>query len=380
MIAIVGKPNVGKSTFFSALTMKTVDIGNYPFTTIEPNEGVAYVRHEEPSFQLNLKANPKYGFIKGKYRFTPIKVTDVAGLVPGASEGRGLGNQFLDNIRPADGLILVIDGSGSTDLEGRVGSIGQYNPLDDVNFLIDEITLWIKGIILSHLDRMKKINKEPHEILYEYLSSFKITPEELKEYIRDMPPIQLWEEKDVLHLAKKMIKPIIICANRADLNPDLVKKIQKESALDIIPCFAEGERILKLADKNGYIEYVPGEKEFKILKDLTPEQKKVLDYIENYLKEFGNTGVQQTLEKLVYEKLNYITIFPVANEKYMDSEGNILPESRLIKKGTTAKEFAYTIHSDIGEKFVRAIILNKNKIVGKDYVLEDGDIICIKTN
>jgi ribosome-binding ATPase YchF (GTP1/OBG family) len=378
MIAIVGKPNVGKSTFFSALTMCNVEIANYPFTTIKPNEGIGYVRFEEPSLKLNLKANPKHSFIKGKYRFVPVKLIDVAGLVPEAHKGRGLGNQFLDDIRPSEGIILVIDASGSTDKEGKFVGIGKHNPVDDVNFLLEELEMWIKNIILSHLDRMKKIPKQAHEILYDYLSSFKITVDELKEYIKDLPPLQFWQEKEVSALAKRLIKPIVICANKADLNPDLAKKLIKEINFPTIPCFAEGERILKIADEKGYIEYVPGENSFIIKKELNPEQRKALDYIENFLKEFGSTGVQQTLEKLVYDLLNYIVVFPVANEKYSDKEGNILPDAFLIKKGTTAKEFAYKIHSEIGEKFIKALILNKNKIVGKDYVLENGDIICFK--
>ncbi|PNV77899.1 MAG: redox-regulated ATPase YchF, partial [Thermoproteota archaeon] len=102
LLGIVGKTNVGKSTFFSAATMSEVEIGDRPFVTIKPNEGVGYVRVRSVCTELNVRCDPKYGWCNGINRFVPVKLMDVAGLVPGAHQGRGLGNQFLDDLRKSD--------------------------------------------------------------------------------------------------------------------------------------------------------------------------------------------------------------------------------------------------------------------------------------
>ena len=114
-IGLAGKPNAGKSTFFKSATLIDVAIANYPFTTIEPNVGIAYVRTRCVCRELGIDC----GKCVDGWRFIPVKLIDVAGLVPGAHEGRGLGNEFLDNLRQAEGVIHVVDASGSTDEEGN---------------------------------------------------------------------------------------------------------------------------------------------------------------------------------------------------------------------------------------------------------------------
>ncbi|MEM4201360.1 MAG: GTPase, partial [Nitrososphaerales archaeon] len=113
LVGIVGKPNTGKSTFFNAATLMNVPMANYPFTTIQPNYGVAYLRKDCVCKRLNVKDNPVNSVCVNGVRLIPVKLVDVAGLVPGASQGRGLGNKFLDDLRQADALIHVVDASGS---------------------------------------------------------------------------------------------------------------------------------------------------------------------------------------------------------------------------------------------------------------------------
>ena len=119
LIGIIGKSNVGKSTFFNAVTDLSVQTANYPFTTIEPNVGVAYVRIECICKEFEVQDNPVHSVCIDGIRFIPVKVIDIAGLVPGAHLGKGIGNKFLDDSRQADALIHVVDASGSTDSEGR---------------------------------------------------------------------------------------------------------------------------------------------------------------------------------------------------------------------------------------------------------------------
>jgi len=144
LIGLVGKPNVGKSTFFKAATMADILIANYPFATIKPNHGVGYVKIDCIEKDFNVKCMPRTGYCIDGKRFVPVELMDVAGLVEGASEGRGLGNQFLDDLRQADIFIQIVDASGETDAEGKITK--GYNPVNDVRMLEREIDLWYMNI------------------------------------------------------------------------------------------------------------------------------------------------------------------------------------------------------------------------------------------
>ena len=135
IVGLVGKPSAGKSTFFKAATLAEVEIANYPFTTIEKNEGVGFVKVDCADKEFNVQCNPRFGYCLDHKRFVPIQIIDVAGLVPGAHEGKGRGNQFLDDLRQADVLIHVVDISGSIDENGRPVDRGSYDPANDVIFL-----------------------------------------------------------------------------------------------------------------------------------------------------------------------------------------------------------------------------------------------------
>ena len=145
-IGLIGKPNTGKSTFFNACTLLNVNMANYPFTTIEPSTGVAYVKTSCVCKELEIKDSPVNSICIDNQRLIPVKIVDIAGLVPGASKGRGLGNKFLDDLRQADVLIQVIDISGKTDEEGRIVESGKHDPINDINFVQEEFDKWLSLI------------------------------------------------------------------------------------------------------------------------------------------------------------------------------------------------------------------------------------------
>lgn len=147
IVGIWGKANVGKSTFFKALTLADVEIANYPFATIKPNHGVGFVKVEDPAQQFGKVSNPRMGFVQGKNRFVPVEMIDVAGLVPGAHEGKGMGAQFLNDLNQAKVLIHVIDASGSTNEKGESVNPGSYDPIEDIKFLDIELDFWYLGIL-----------------------------------------------------------------------------------------------------------------------------------------------------------------------------------------------------------------------------------------
>jgi ribosome-binding ATPase len=193
-----------------------------------------------------------------------------------------------------------------------------------------------------------------------------------------------WSDEDLMKFARELrrvSKPMIIAANKMDRPKASVnfKKIKEEFDYPIVPCFAEGELALREADKHGLINYVPGSDDFEIVGDLSEKQKLALDEIREKIKEFGSTGIQEVLNTVVFGLLRQICVFP-AGEKMADSKGNVLPDCYLMPAGSTALEFAYRLHSDIGKNFVKAILLQTKRAVGKDYELKhrDGLEIMIK--
>ncbi len=383
----MGKPNVGKSTFFSAATFSQAEIGNFPFTTIEPNKGIGYVRVEDPGPELGVKSTPREGFIMGKWRFVPIELIDVAGLVPGAHEGRGLGNQFLDDLREGEGLIHVIDASGSTDEEGRSVPPGSYDPANDIKFLETELYYWIKGIIEKNWEKMFKLSrqgKNNEEVLAIAISGLGFSPDKIKELLNSLDlrdkELYKWNDEEKEKLIKKVFesKPIVIAANKIDIPTaeENIKRLREQFPnLTIIPTAADAELALRRAHKAGLIYYIPGESKFEVLKKLTPQQEEALKRIEILLEKWGSTGVQQALEELIFNKLQYKAVFPGGTKKLEDSQGRVLPDCFLLPKDATVIEFAEAIHSDLAKHFIKAIDVRTKKLLGKDYVLKHRDII-----
>lgn len=395
LIGIVGKPSSGKSSFFSACTLIDVAIANYPFTTIEPNKGTGFIRTDCADKHFNVQCNPRTGYCINNVRFVPVELIDVAGLVPGASEGKGLGNKFLDDLRRADALIHVIDLSGSTNEKGEQVTIGSHDPCEDIVFLEKEIDAWFFGILKNNWQKISKQHYDSKEkrleALGQIVSGLNITLIHTEIALRKMNATEKqfkdFSETDLLELATQLrieSKPILIAANKCDLpnSEQTLKKIRERfPGKKIIPCSAIAELTLKKAAKNQFISYNAGDKEFKAMKELDEKQKKGMNYIqENVLNKFGSTGVQDCLEKTIFEELNYIAIFPGGTKKLTDSEGRILPDCFLLPKNSTAIDFAFKLHSDIGNNFIKAIDVKTKQLIGKEHPLKNGDVIEIIFN
>jgi ribosome-binding ATPase YchF (GTP1/OBG family) len=367
-IGIFGKPNSGKSTFFSAATMKHVKISEIPFTTIEPNIGLAYVRSPCPHTELGKECNPKNSLCIKGMRFIPVELIDVAGLISEAHKGKGLGNQFLNDLMRADVLIHIVDMSGKFGEDGT--PCEDYDPEKDIREIYEELVLWVKELIEKD---WRYISKGIYEPLYKRLSGLKIKEETIKEVLNE-------GFTDSYDLASKIVekgKPIVIAGNKVDLNDKHFRRLSEK--YKIIPCSALSELVLKKAVKAGKIEYIPGEGSFEVIGNLSPEEKKGLEYVEEkVLKKFGNTGVQQILEKCVFNVMNMIPVYPVEDEKkWCDAKGNVLPDVFLMETSSTPLDLAFRIHSDIGNNFIGAIDCRTGKKLGKDYQLKKNDVIKI---
>jgi len=365
-------------------------VASYPFTTIDTNKAVAYVQANCPCKELDVVCSPKNSKCVEGVRMIPVELLDVAGLVPGAHEGRGLGNKFLDDLRQAGAFIHIIDASGSTDEEGRPVEHGSHDPLEDVEFLEREITMWLMGILKKNWNKLvRKALSEKldfSKVLADQLSGTGIRLEDIVEARKFVDAeYHKWKDPEIikfLDLLLKRAKPMIIVANKADI-PTAEVNIErlKEKYENVVPASSEAEIALKRASEAGLIKYSPGSPDFEITKpdELNENQKKALHYIKtNVLDKYDGTGVQEALNKVIFDILDMIVVFPVEDEhKMCDKDGNILPDAILIKRGAKPRDLAYLIHTDIGEGFMHAMDARSGRRVKSDYELEDNDIITI---
>jgi len=388
LIGLIGKPSSGKSTFFKAATLAEVAIASYPFTTIKPNHGIGHVKIDCLCKEFKVKCNPQKGYCVDGKRFVPVELLDVAGLVEGAAVGKGLGNQFLDDLTSADALIHIVDASGETDAEGKATK--GYNPVDDVEMLENELDLWYLGILKkvwrTFARTVQNTKSDFAKSVAKQFSGLKVVEEDVKEVLLklsyDVKKPSEWSDDQLrafAHELRYLTKPMILAANKIDKpsskeNLENLKKDYPE--LIIIPCSADSELALREAGAHELIDYVPGESDFKVRegKELNEKQKTALESIKkNVLDVYGSTGVQEVLNKTVFELLDYIAVFPAGVSKLSDSKGNILPDCFLVKNGSTAHDFAYAVHTDLGDNFVKAIDAKTKQVIGKEHKLKHRD-------
>jgi ribosome-binding ATPase YchF (GTP1/OBG family) len=392
LIGIIGKANVGKSTFFNAATDQSVPSANYPFTTVQPNIGISYVRKKCVCREFGVQDNPTQSMCIDGNRFIPVRLIDVAGLVPGAHIGKGLGNKFLDDARQADALIHIVDISGTTDSEGHIIDQSAGNPLFDIKFVEEEFDKWLFSIVNRDWNKIsrdissQKIRIE--QVLTKRLSGLSISSENVSKCLIELnlknKNPELWTQEEIFNfvtIVRKKSKPLIIVANKIDLlsSKKNLKIIQHETNHIIIPCASEAELVLRKGMKNGLWYYLPGDNKFEIKKhDFNEQQQRAISFIKDMLKEMGSTGVQDAINTICFDLMNLIVVYPVEDDlKLADKNGNVLPNSLLISKGSTARDLAEHIHADLAKGFMFAIDVRNKQRIGADYKLKDNDIIKI---
>ena len=393
IVGLVGKANVGKSTFFAAATLKPVEIAAFPFTTIKADMGVAYVRTPCVCKEMGVEDNPQNSVCVDGIRLIPVDLIDTPGLIPGAHMGKGLGNQFLDEVRRADALIVVADVSGCTDINGQTCDPLAHDPIEDVQMFENEFDLWLKALVKKDWDRISRTAQSVKEHIAKHmeerLTGLGINRYQITQAVNDAGLNGFnsanWTDEEfdkfIVQL-RKSSKPLIVAANKADRDgaDKNVERIREAGYL-VVPTCAEAELALRRAADAELVDYTPGDKDFTIKnpEKLTQGQIGALEKIrERVFKKYGSTGLQDVLNTAFFTLLDMINVYPVEDaEKLTNHQGHVLPDCFLVPKGTTAKQFAGVIHSDLAESFIHAVDARTKKRLGDTYILQNNDIIQI---
>ncbi len=393
-VGIIGKTNTGKTTFFNAATKSSAEVSTYPFTTKKPNVAPGQVQTLCVCRELGVKDKPRNSTCIDGWRFIPVEIIDLPGLIKGAWAGRGLGTRFLNVVAEADALLHVVDASGSIDPDGRITHPGMGNPVIDVYDIEEEMILWFKAAVDRALVRLKKRTlKKPafdtqlakelagigvkHAHVVEALEEARLAEKNPKE----------WKDDDARVFAERtrtISKPTIIIANKMDL-AEAERNFERlrgefKSQL-VIPVCSEAELALRRAEEKGFIQYVPGEETFHVLDEprLTKDQAWALAYVQQrVLTKLMRTGVQFALNSAVFKLLGLNAVYPVEDPKNLaDRKGNVLPDTFLISNGQTARDLAKAIHTDLASRMLYAIDARNGLRLPTEYTLRDRDVISI---
>ena len=395
-IGIIGKTNTGKTTFFNAVTPSISEVSNYPFTTKKPNAAQGQVQALCVCRELGVNDKPRNSKCIDGWRFIPIEIIDLPGLIKGAFAGRGLGTQFLNVVAEADALLHVVDASGSVDQEGKITQPGQGNPVIDVYDIEEEMILWFKVAVDRALQRVKKKWFKPatfdkamtKELVGIGVKADHVTRALDETGLSEKNP-KSWKDEDSRGFSESLrniSKPTLIVANKMDLaySETNFERLREEFKSQIVVrVSSEAEVALNRAKEAGFVEYVPGEETFRVIDEsrLTKDQAWALAYVEQkVLTKLMRTGVQFALNAAVFKLLGMNAVYPVEDPKNLsDKKGNILPDAYLVPKEYAAKDLAREIHSDLAKNMIHAIDARNGLRLPQDYQLRDRDVISIVT-
>ncbi|MCS7125823.1 MAG: redox-regulated ATPase YchF [Aigarchaeota archaeon] len=393
-VGLIGKTNTGKTTFFNAATLESAEVSTYPFTTKQPNYGKANVTSPCVCREFEVKDNPRNSTCIDGWRYIPIELIDLPGLIKGAWAGKGLGNQFLSVASQSDVLLHVVDASGSIDEEGRLTEPGTGNPIADYYDIEEELVMWLMKLIEKNDDKIiknVKSGKSLSESMAEILRGVKITEQHIEQALeignlkdKDFENWTPLDDKNFAQILRELAKPTIVVANKIDLDPapDNFEKLRDQLPDKIVvPCSAEAELSLRRAEQKGLIKYIPGQETFEIIKmsGLTDKQKWALDFIaKRVLGEYMRTGVQFAINVAVFKVLKMNTIYPVYDpQKLSDKHGNILPDVLLLPDGSTVENLAREIHTELTHGLLYAIDARTGLRLPVNYKLKDRDVLSI---
>jgi ribosome-binding ATPase YchF (GTP1/OBG family) len=393
-IGLIGKTNTGKTTFFNSATLLSAEISNYPFTTKKPSVGNAHAITHCVHKEFNLRDNPRNSGCIDGWRFIPVELVDLPGLIKGAWEGKGLGNQFLTIAAQSDALLHIVDASGSIDASGRIAEPGTGDPVADVADIEEELVMWYLKLLEANRDKISRAIGSGMNTVAAITEVFRgigvkedhvklaLAQNNLTETIFDNFGIQ--ESKDFCWSLREISKPTLIVANKVDLPTatENFKRLREEYGdVIIIPASADAELTLRRAESKGIIRYIPGDERFEINDQtkLNDKQKWALNFIrKDILGEYMRTGVQFAINVAVFKLLKMNAVYPVADiQKFSDKHGNVLPDVYLMRSGSTVEDLAKEIHTELAKGVIYALDGRDGIRLPVNYQLKDRDVLSI---
>jgi ribosome-binding ATPase YchF (GTP1/OBG family) len=393
-IGLIGKTNTGKTTFFNSATLSTAEVSNYPFTTKQPSIGNANAITLCVHREFNLQDQPKNSRCIDGWRFIPIELVDLPGLIKGAWEGKGLGNQFLTIAAQSDALLHIVDASGSIDASGKIAEPGSGDPVADVADIEEELVMWYLKLLEANRDKINRAIGSGIDAVHAITEVFRgigVREEHVKAALQQnkLTDIKLdqftpEQSKDFSWSLREISKPTLIVANKVDL-PSAAENFSRlrEEYKDmiVIPASADAELTLRRAEQKGLIQYVPGGERFEIKEQnvLNDKQKWALNFIrKDILGEYMRTGVQFAINVAVFKLLKMNAVYPVADvQKFADKYGNVLPDVYLMRSGATVEELAHEIHSELAKGILYAVDARDGIRLPVNYHLKDRDVLSI---
>ncbi|HKI07068.1 MAG TPA: YchF-related putative GTPase [Nitrososphaeraceae archaeon] len=393
-IGLVGKTNTGKTTFFNAATLASAEVSNYPFTTRNPSTGNTHVITICVHREFDIQDNPKNSRCVNGWRYIPIELTDLPGLIKGAWEGKGLGNQFLTVAAQSDALIHAVDVSGGIDATGRIAEPGTGDPIADVGDIEEELAMWYLKLLEGNRDRISRSissGTDSIKAITDVLRGVGVREEHVRLAMENNSMLGIGLDqcdaqkiKDFSWSLRVISKPTLILANKIDLpfSADNFKRLRERfKDFLVIPSSADAELTLRRAESRGLIGYNPGDERFEINDDeqLNDKQKWALNFIRrDILGEYLRTGVQFAINVAVFKLLSMNTVYPVADAKKLsDKHGNILPDVYLMESGSTIEDLAKTVHTDLAKGILYGVDARDGLHLPRNYTIKDRDILSI---
>lgn len=393
-IGLIGKTNTGKTTFFNSATLSSEEISSYPFTTKSPVSGIAHAISlcVHPEFQI--QDNPNNSKCLDGWRYIPIELIDLPGLIKDAWKGKGLGNQFLSIAAQSDALLHVVDASGGIDSTGQITEAGAGDPISDFADIEEELIMWYQKILEGNRDKVSKLIKTGSDVLDAITDLYRgigVTKTHVKETFhitnleeKDFDDFDMVDTKKFASYLRKISKPTLIVANKVDVegaDKNFARLRERYNDSIIIPVSGDSEFVLRRAEQKGLIKYSPGSETFEIIKsdELNEKQNNALNFIKKgIMGEYMRTGVQFAINVAVFKLLKMNSIYPVADEKNLaDKKGRVLPDLILLKDGATINDLAKEIHSDLTKGLLYAKDLRYNLRLPIDYQLRDRDVVSL---
>jgi ribosome-binding ATPase YchF (GTP1/OBG family) len=393
-VGLIGKTNTGKTTFFNSATLLSAEISNYPFTTKRPITGNAHAITLCVHREFNLQDNPKNSRCIDGWRFIPVELVDLPGLIKGAWEGKGLGNQFLSVAAQSDALLHIVDASGSIDASGKIAEPGTGDPVADVADIEEELVMWYLKLLEANRDKISRAISSGMNTVAAITEVFRgigvkddhvklaLVQNNLTETAFDNFGTQ--ESKDFCWSLRDISKPTLVVANKVDLPTAMqnFKRLREEYRdVIIVPASADAELTLRRAESRGIIRYIPGDERFEINDQtkLNDKQKWALNFIrKDILGEYMRTGVQFAINVAVFKLLRMNAVYPVADiQKFSDKHGNVLPDIYLMRSGSTVEDLAKEIHSELAKGLLYALDGRDGLRLPVNYQLKDRDVLSI---